>query len=170
MMKICKHCKKKFKRKGRRDIFCSKECYKESKSRKDSWTKYNRKKGFNPYLTKVCKLCENEFKTRTEDNNIICKKCGNNRRCRNWRAKQNNCKNNFNDKQWIELLLNTKGYCAYCKEYIGIMKLTIEHKLNLCDAYDLNLKKEYKINDITFICKRCNSIKNGRRGSRKRCQ
>ena len=62
----------------------------------------------------------------------------------------------FTIKEFKIKLEKTNGYCKYCKKYMGIEKLTVDHIIPISKAKD---GFEYTINDIDFLCKGCNSKK-----------
>ncbi len=44
-----------------------------------------------------------------------------------WRAKQIGAVNTLTSDQWIDKLRSSGGYCYYCRTYVGVELLTIDH-------------------------------------------
>ena len=74
-----------------------------------------------------------------------------------------NIKENFTIKELKKKLKHTNGICNYCKNFIGINDLTVDHiyPISLAneDYIKTGIKKEYYLKDIQFLCKSCNSRK-----------
>lgn len=58
--------------------------------------------------------------------------------------------------EWRQILVASKGVCAYCDEMVGIERLTIEHVKPLCKG-GVN-----SIDNIAAVCKPCNCRKGSR--------
>lgn len=63
---------------------------------------------------------------------------------------------NFTPKQWEEKLEKTEGFCLRCKNYIGIMELTLDHIIPLSKVYEGFI---YTIHDVQPLCFLCNARK-----------
>jgi 5-methylcytosine-specific restriction endonuclease McrA len=57
---------------------------------------------------------------------------------------------------WLQILENSYGHCAYCKEFFGFRLLTIEHIIPICGGGTNDSS------NITAVCKSCNSKKGSR--------
>ena len=69
----------------------------------------------------------------------------------------------FSNKEWVDKLEASKGFCLRCKKYIGIAHLTLDHIYPVSLAYQdflkTGIKRVYTINDIQPLCSSCNSSK-----------
>jgi hypothetical protein len=96
----------------------------------------------------------------TPNGKLIKTMCSNRRR-----ESYNNVLHNYNKEDWNIKKRNTGGYCLKkyggCGKRVGYKKLTLDHIYPLSRAYEDYLKtgnkRVYTINDVTPICKRCNS-------------
>jgi len=75
------------------------------------------------------------------------------------RARKNNIIETFSDKEWLQVLKNTFGVCPRCNKYVGIHKLTLDHK------HPISMAKQgqiYTIDDVQPLCNICNSKKHNK--------
>lgn len=75
-------------------------------------------------------------------------------RKRKLRKKQ--LRENFNQKEWNEKILKTKGVCPKCKKYVGIGEITCDHIIPISRVISGFV---YTIEDVQPLCRSCNSSK-----------
>lgn len=97
----------------------------------------------------IIKRTRNYYKT--EHGILMARK---HRRLRRARLKQ--IKEVFTMDEWNKKLDETNGICPHCKEFIGKMKLTLDHIHPISKAEKGRI---YTINDIQPLCIDCNNSK-----------
>ncbi len=122
---------------------------------------------------KYCKKCKKEVR-RNQKKIILQKfrkdnkeKAGEQRRKDRMkrRAIENNIIETFTNKEWLEKLEKTKGFCPECKKWFGVARLTLDHiypisKAN-ADFLKTGIKRVYTIKDVKPLCLSCNCKKGG---------
>lgn len=78
--------------------------------------------------------------------------------------KKKQLKETFTIKEWDEKVENTRGICPKCNKFVGCDKLTIDHVLPISLAPE---GFEYTIDDVSPLCKPCNSRKSNKYDWRK---
>ena len=72
------------------------------------------------------------------------------------REKENRLITSYTKEEWKNKLNKTKGICPYCKQEVGIKKLTLDHITPISKA---PISFVYTIDEIQPLCKPCNSSK-----------
>jgi len=76
---------------------------------------------------------------------------------------KNAVEHNFSYKEWEEKKKNAKGICSFCKKYVGIKRLVMDHIYPVSRAYKDFLKtgkkRKYTLKDVQSLCEKCNQDK-----------
>ena len=119
----------------------------------------------------ICCCEEHTFVKGKEYHREYQKKFSKTKRGKIWKSRQNkkrrlymkSIKHDFTKKQWDNKLKKSNGICRSCKLYVGISKLTLDHKFPISKAYKKFLstgeKTIYTIRMVDAICSRCNASK-----------
>ena len=75
------------------------------------------------------------------------------------REKEKQLITDYTKEEWNHKLNETKGICPYCKQKVGIKKLTLDHITPISKA---PISFVYTIEQIQPLCKSCNSKKNNK--------
>ena len=75
------------------------------------------------------------------------------------RARKKRIIEDFSNREWLNKLNKTNGFCPKCKKDVGILKLAIDHIFPLSKA---EIGRSYTIDDIQPLCKSCNSKKSNK--------
>lgn len=99
-----------------------------------------------PYFKDVCLVCWDELPSP--------------QKMSHWAASQNlRVRKHFaqsdeiTSSECFDLLIDSKGFCGYCKEFFGYKKLTLDH------ITPLSLGGLNKIENLRIACRVCNSRK-----------
>ncbi|MBS3124353.1 HNH endonuclease [Candidatus Woesearchaeota archaeon] len=69
----------------------------------------------------------------------------------------------YSPKQWEDKKKSTNGICPFCKKYVGVNNLKMDHIFPVSKAYkeylETGKKREYTINDVQPLCDKCNQDK-----------
>jgi len=80
--------------------------------------------------------------------------------------RKNNCIREFSIDEWKNKLKNVNGICESCDKYVGENFLTMDHIYPLSvaneDYIKTGIKRVYKIDDVTPLCRACNSSKSNK--------
>lgn len=77
-------------------------------------------------------------------------------RAQNERAQDWDLTGDLTVVEWISVLMASEGRCHYCKEYVGVDELTLDHVIPVCNGGATTLA------NIVAACSPCNTRK-GRR-------
>jgi len=157
----CKYCKKKFVRHTTNQIYCSIKCrgnrYANSpkgKTRISRWRKQHPNK-----VKEALKKYTHSKKFRKQQHRYKTSKKGLKTANRNWhtrRLRKLDLIEDYSNKEWLEKLAATKGFCPGCGNYVGIAKLTLDHIIPISKAPKSFV---YTIDDVQPLCKSCNCSK-----------
>ncbi len=165
----CDYCSKLFNPSKKTHRFCCSNC------QRYSWTKKNRLKK-HKVIKRICEVCGITFtaKLRSPNQRFCSTKCSkahwvitnlpkrkaiSKRYTRRRRAKISQVIEDFSNKEWLNKLASTRGFCPACNNYVGVAKLTLDHILPISKA---PIGFIYTIDGVQPLCLRCNSSKSNR--------